>query len=66
MRWRLWRKASGNGELREARQIREQKEDELQQAERQWPEVRATAAEIRHHREQNRFSERIMRAVRGT
>lgn len=65
MRWRLWRKARTNGELASARQLRERKESELQDAERQWPEVRAMAAELRHHREQNRFSERIMRAVRG-
>lgn len=66
MRWpRRWRADRHHEKLRTDRHARQQQEQRLAETEDRWPEVHRLADELRRQRQANRFSERIMRAVRG-
>jgi hypothetical protein len=65
MRWFVWKRPDQDREqLQDDQRLRAEKEAGLAETEEQWPEVREIARELARHRKENRFSERIMRAVK--
>lgn len=67
MTWLPWRRSNepDSDALNQDRAARVEAEDRLAETARRWPEVHRLADELRQHRQANRFSERIMNAIRS-
>lgn len=62
--WRRDGDEENRAELDADRAVRAETEERLAETKQQWPEVHHLADELRAHRRNNRFSERIMNALR--
>lgn len=65
--WLPWRRTNGetDSRLEQDKVTRAEIEVRLAETKDQWTEVHQVADELRRHRQANRFSERIMNAIRS-